>query len=313
MLHPNITSSYLCKKTHYTVLLLILATLLSGCAALIAAGAGAGAYSYYAGNLVRTYKVNYHKAVRTSSQVMRNLKFTIIGKTGDGLETVLKGKRADGTPVTIRVERIKSNLTQIGVRNGLIGISNRKASEQVHNRLSRYLNKPVVAETSSKPASQKQIQKGNTKKNIVPQTPPITAQLDSSVPKQQPAANDKYVLETTTAPQTISQSTLYIYYRNNEKTIPVNAHNTLDRVVTYLRENPNASIDIRGYTDSKGDPVVNLKISKNRAIAVGDYLINKGIAAGRVKARGFGATNFLASNRTENLRSMNRRVELKIK
>jgi len=311
-LHKTMTC--LCKTTLCSLLLLSLGTFLSGCIALIAVGAGAGAFSYYAGNLVRTYNTDYHRAVRTSSRVMKDLKFTVTGKTGDGLKTVIKGKRGDGTPITIDIQRVESNLTKIGVRNGLVGISNKEASEQIHERINRYLKKQSGAKVQSLTGPKKQNKGSYANVKPVDQESATTPSKDTKSPNGLLHEVDKTTFETTTpiAPS-LSRSSLYIYYRNNENTIPKSAYNTLDRIVSHLKHNPETSIEIRGYTDSKGDPETNLKISQKRANAIGNYLIEKGIVAKRVTAKGFGASNFLASNRTENLRAMNRRIELQIK
>ena len=302
------------KTTLYSLLLLSIGTFLSGCIALIAVGAGAGAFSYYAGNLVRTYNTDYHKGVRTSSRVIKDLKFTVTGKTGDGLKTVITGKRGDGTPVTINVQRVESNLTKIGVRNGLVGISNREASEQIHDRINRYLKKQSGTKAKSPTGTKKQTKGSYANVKPADQESGPTPSTEGVSPDGQLHEVGRSTFEPTTpiAPS-LSRSSLYIYYRNNENTIPKSAYNILDRIVSHLKHNPETSIEIRGYTDSKGDPETNLKISQKRANTIGKYLIERGIVARRVTAKGFGARNFLASNRTENLRAMNRRVELQIK
>ena len=126
-------------------MLYLLSSLVSGCAALVVAGAGVGAFSYYSGNLVRTYDAKYYEAVHTSSLVMVQLRFKATDKKGDGLKTVLKGERADNTPVTIVVEKVKPNVTKIGVRNGLLGVTNVKASEMIHRRIGQQLKETSVA------------------------------------------------------------------------------------------------------------------------------------------------------------------------
>jgi outer membrane protein OmpA-like peptidoglycan-associated protein len=80
--------------------------------------------------------------------------------------------------------------------------------------------------------------------------------------------------------------------------------------VALLRENPSQSAEIHGYTDSRGSATYNLKLSERRAQAVVDYLVAHGIAASRLSAKGFGATNFIATNDTEAGRAENRRVTL---
>ncbi|MEO8412814.1 MAG: OmpA family protein [Ginsengibacter sp.] len=86
----------------------------------------------------------------------------------------------------------------------------------------------------------------------------------------------------------------------------------LDNVVRLLNENPNVKILISGYTDNVGQPADNLALSKGRAVAVVNYLLNKGVSNERLSFKGMGETNPLADNTTEEGRSLNRRTELSI-
>jgi outer membrane protein OmpA-like peptidoglycan-associated protein len=62
----------------------------------------------------------------------------------------------------------------------------------------------------------------------------------------------------------------------------------LDNLVTYLNEHPNMKIELQGHTDAQGDAAHNLELSKNRAKAVMDYLISKGIDSNRLTYEGYG-------------------------
>ena len=64
----------------------------------------------------------------------------------------------------------------------------------------------------------------------------------------------------------------------------------LDKLADYLKANPTMKIELQGHTDSQGDNAHNLELSKNRAKAVMDYLITKGIAKERLTSNGFGET-----------------------
>ena len=86
----------------------------------------------------------------------------------------------------------------------------------------------------------------------------------------------------------------------------------LDKVVQLLQENPTVKIQIEGYTDNVGSAADNQKLSENRARAVVNYLNSKGIALTRLIAKGFGSSQPIASNNTEEGRAQNRRTELKI-
>jgi OmpA-OmpF porin, OOP family len=83
----------------------------------------------------------------------------------------------------------------------------------------------------------------------------------------------------------------------------------LDSLADFLAANPQYAITISGHTDSSGDEAHNRELSEQRANAVKDYLVSKGIAAGRITAEGFGSSVPVADNETPEGRAMNRRVE----
>ncbi len=87
---------------------------------------------------------------------------------------------------------------------------------------------------------------------------------------------------------------------------------TLDRVAQTLLQYPDSLIDVYGHTDSTGSDTYNQRLSESRARAVADYLTSRGIAAARIRSQGNGETQPVASNATEEGRSANRRVEIKI-
>ena len=83
---------------------------------------------------------------------------------------------------------------------------------------------------------------------------------------------------------------------------------SLDELSDVLKQT-NWNLILSGHTDNVGSEEFNLKLSTKRAEAVKDYLINKGIAAERITAKGFGETMPIAPNDTEQNRALNRRVE----
>lgn len=86
----------------------------------------------------------------------------------------------------------------------------------------------------------------------------------------------------------------------------------LDRVVQLLTTNPTMEIAISGHTDNVGSAPFNHQLSEDRSKAVMAYLIQKGIQAKRLKAKGFGDTKPISDNATEEGRQANRRVEFTI-
>jgi uncharacterized repeat protein (TIGR01451 family) len=83
----------------------------------------------------------------------------------------------------------------------------------------------------------------------------------------------------------------------------------LDNIAVVMLADKELKFQINGYTDNTGNTASNRKMSLNRAKEVAAYLISKGIEAGRLLPQGFGSTNPIASNKTEEGRAKNRRVE----
>jgi outer membrane protein OmpA-like peptidoglycan-associated protein len=86
----------------------------------------------------------------------------------------------------------------------------------------------------------------------------------------------------------------------------------LNRLVGILQDSPLMKIEISGHTDNTGSPVINAKLSNDRARAVVEYLVQKGINRTRLTYRGYGSDQPIAENTTAGGRAKNRRVEFKI-
>jgi OOP family OmpA-OmpF porin len=87
----------------------------------------------------------------------------------------------------------------------------------------------------------------------------------------------------------------------------------LDRLIETALRCPAASIEIAGHTDSAGDDAFNQTLSEKRAQAVVDYLIKAGLPADRFTATGYGSTQPVASNDTDEGKAQNRRIEFVVK
>lgn len=86
----------------------------------------------------------------------------------------------------------------------------------------------------------------------------------------------------------------------------------LAKVVDLLTKNPTLKIELGGHTDNVGRPEANQRLSEQRAKAVYDYLINKGIPSDRLSYKGYGETQPVATNDTDKGRRENRRTEIKV-
>lgn len=86
----------------------------------------------------------------------------------------------------------------------------------------------------------------------------------------------------------------------------------LNAVAELLKQNPSLRIELGGHTDNVGRSEANQKLSEQRAKSVYDYLVGKGIAANRLTYKGYGETQPVATNDTEEGRGENRRTEIKV-
>ncbi len=87
---------------------------------------------------------------------------------------------------------------------------------------------------------------------------------------------------------------------------------TLDQVADTLGRYEQTYVDVYGHTDSVGSDAYNQTLSERRAGAVASYLTSRGVQSARLATRGFGESEPIASNETEEGRAENRRVEIKL-
>ncbi len=108
---------------------------------------------------------------------------------------------------------------------------------------------------------------------------------------------------------TLQEGVLFEY---NKAELKPGAMRNLEPLITFLREHPDRTLLIEGYTDSTGSDSYNLELSQRRAEAVSNFLAVNGISADRVVARGYGESYPVTTNTTEAGRQQNRRVEVVI-
>ncbi len=86
----------------------------------------------------------------------------------------------------------------------------------------------------------------------------------------------------------------------------------LDEAIPKLQSNPDLNVTVEGHCDSTGTVEYNLALGERRANAVRDYLVNRGIAAGRLRTVSYGEERPIADNATDAGRAMNRRAHLAV-
>jgi outer membrane protein OmpA-like peptidoglycan-associated protein len=132
---------------------------------------------------------------------------------------------------------------------------------------------------------------------------PAGVQVDSDgcpLKKDEPAEIESIVLSGDTN-----------FEFNKSKLLP-NAYAALENVVSTMKKHPEYKWEVGGHTDGIGSASYNTKLSKERAQSVVDYLVSKGVNRSGLKIVGYGKGNPIATNDTDEGRSMNRRVEIKV-
>ena len=103
-----------------------------------------------------------------------------------------------------------------------------------------------------------------------------------------------------------------IFFDFDKSVLLQQSYNELKGLVEILNKYPKMKIEVGGHTDGRGSIDYNQRLSESRAKAVVDYLISKGIDPARLKYKGYGKTQPIDSNKTDEGRARNRRVEFKI-
>ncbi len=104
-----------------------------------------------------------------------------------------------------------------------------------------------------------------------------------------------------------------VQFETNSSELTSSSNAELNKAVAAMNKYPELQIEIQAHTDSMGEAGYNQSLSEKRANSVRDYMTGKGIAANRMKAKGYGESQPIADNGTKAGRKSNRRVELKVK
>lgn len=103
-----------------------------------------------------------------------------------------------------------------------------------------------------------------------------------------------------------------IQFQVNSAVLLKSAKPVLDKAARALNRYPDLGVEIQGHASSEGDDEYNLRLSQDRTETVREYLIQRGVDPDRLRAKGYGETQPVATNDTEEGRKQNRRVEFKL-
>jgi outer membrane protein OmpA-like peptidoglycan-associated protein len=103
-----------------------------------------------------------------------------------------------------------------------------------------------------------------------------------------------------------------IYFETGKSELNTSSSLDLQKLVQFLKDNPNTKLEIQGHTDNTGKITTNNILSQNRANSVVNYLVTNGISIERLIAKGYGPTVPIADNTTPEGKAQNRRVEMRV-
>ncbi len=139
------------------------------------------------------------------------------------------------------------------------------------------------------------------------------AAADSEVilPKEKEKPKEKATVKTVIQEKKVHTFTNVLFEFDSAILVPTSVKE-LDELYNYLEKRPSLSIEIYGHTDNIGSVRRNKELSLQRAKAVSDYLISKGLDTSRIQWFGFGSSKPIVPNDTEAQRKKNRRVAFKL-
>ena len=103
-----------------------------------------------------------------------------------------------------------------------------------------------------------------------------------------------------------------IFFDFSKATLREESFHELDRILPYFEKFPNLRIELSGHTDAVGSDAANIKLSDARANSVRQYLVGQGVRIDKIEAVGYGESEPVATNDTDEGRQLNRRVEIKV-
>lgn len=145
----------------------------------------------------------------------------------------------------------------------------------------------------------------NSPKIVVMELKPFEAKMQEVQLNMQPQSDElaQSIAET-------GKAIVHINFAVDSAKIEASSQTAIQEIVKLLQQNPQLKLSIDGHTDNTGLAQHNLKLSESRAEAVKNALIQSDIQADRLQPGGFGATQPIADNTTDEGKALNRRVEL---
>jgi OmpA-OmpF porin, OOP family len=179
----------------------------------------------------------------------------------------------------------------------------------------RSTNNNVYASAKDSEPAYTQVEPETQQTKVTP-SEPITEQQDANMTQAEPiteppvmAQEEPTPLEQQSVPDAHPPLSLNIEFGSNKTVVEQKFYPEIEKLATYLKENPNSTVVIEGHTDDTGAASYNQTVSEKRAKAIADVLIRTfEIDETRVRAIGYGEQEPLVNNDSAENRQANRRV-----
>lgn len=127
-------------------------------------------------------------------------------------------------------------------------------------------------------------------------------------------SGEPYLLNVALIPIKVGKGIVLrnVFFETDSYQLKAESNVELNKLVDFLKNNPTLNIEIGGHTDNVGGAEYNQTLSENRAKSVYNYLVSHGIDEARLQYKGYGLSEPIATNDTEEGRAQNRRTEFRI-
>jgi OOP family OmpA-OmpF porin len=140
-----------------------------------------------------------------------------------------------------------------------------------------------------------------------PEAQPVTEKPAPPVVQSQP--KPVVIIKPAPAPKPVYDFR-NIQFEFNSAVLKTEAYPILDKAASEMKMDPSVKFSLSGYASVEGTAEHNMILSQDRASSVKTYLINTGVSADNLTATGYGTSNPIADNNTEEGKVLNRRVEI---
>lgn len=148
-------------------------------------------------------------------------------------------------------------------------------------------------------------------KKKIQKAPPVDTTTSKPTPPPPPPAPAPVQTAPPPAPAPPNYNFTNIQFEFDSGILKTESYPILDKAAVEMKKDTTASFMLNGYASIEGTPEHNQVLSQDRANAVKAYLVNSGIPASKLTAKGHGTDNPIADNATEQGKVLNRRVEIK--